>query len=83
MNAELVLLQARFAEESAAASGQSAAEHGLFATLVIQVPRQIALVLKASATVARKRLPRRSDRPATHIRIGQHQRIIIYITIYK
>jgi len=57
VDAELVLLQMRFAEESAAASGQSAAEHGLFAALPIQMPRQIALVLKATAAVARKRLP--------------------------
>ncbi len=79
-----MLFQARFAEESAAAAGQSAAEHGLFTALVIQVPRQIALVLKTTAAVARKRLPRGGDRPALPIHIGhQHQRIIIYITIYK
>ena len=49
MNAELVLLQARFAEESAAAAGQSAAEHGLFAALPAQVVPQPALIHVGSA----------------------------------
>jgi len=83
VDAEQVLFQVSFAEESAATAGQRAAEHGLFPALVIQVPRQIALVLKATAAVAHKRLPQRGDCPATPIPTGHQKRIIIYITIYK
>ena len=78
-----MLFQVRFAEESAAAAGQSAAEHGLFAALVIQVSRQTAFVLETTTTVARKRLPRRGDCTATPIPIGHQKRIAIYITIYN
>ncbi len=81
VNAELVLLQMTFPKERRAAAGDRTVERGLFAALVIQMPRQSVLVLESTATVAHKRLHR--DRRVTPLSIGYHKRIIIYVNINR